>query len=164
MLHFFSSHDKYGNWTEWSEILAEIICVISKSNERAAQVRLVIKSMISDQNCTTRGSITTLLHPFWNRLNTGLGQFKYFIRMQYWAGLKLNSFFFRLRDFCKGDKLSNFFKLRYTERALWLSVVATENLCTRKFIASIFCPGKLCCLELSKHSSYYSIFSGFNYK
>ena len=49
------------NWTEWSAIWAEII------------------SMISDQNCTTRGSITTLLHPFWNRLNTGLGQFKYFI-------------------------------------------------------------------------------------
>ena len=35
--------------------------------------------MISDQNCTTWGSITTLLHPFWNRPNTGLGQFKYFI-------------------------------------------------------------------------------------
>ena len=35
--------------------------------------------MISDQNCTTRGSITTLLHPFWNRLNTGLGQIKYFV-------------------------------------------------------------------------------------
>ena len=53
--------------------------VISKSNERAARVRFEITSMISDQNCTTRGSITTLLHPFWNRLNTGLGQFKYFI-------------------------------------------------------------------------------------
>ena len=38
-----------------------------------------IKSMISDQNCTTWGSITTLLHPFWNCPNTGLGQFKYFI-------------------------------------------------------------------------------------
>ena len=38
-----------------------------------------ITSMISDQNCTTRGSITTLLHPFWNCPNTGLGQFKYFI-------------------------------------------------------------------------------------
>ena len=36
-------------------------------------------SMISDQNCMTRGSITTLLHPFWNHPNTGLGQFKYFI-------------------------------------------------------------------------------------
>ena len=35
--------------------------------------------MISDQNCSTRGSITTLLHPFWNHSNTGLGQFKYFI-------------------------------------------------------------------------------------
>ena len=38
-----------------------------------------ITRMISDQNCTTRGSITTLLHPFWNHPNTGLGQFKYFI-------------------------------------------------------------------------------------
>ena len=38
-----------------------------------------ITSMISDQNCTTRGSITTLLHPFWNRPNAGHGQFKYFV-------------------------------------------------------------------------------------
>ena len=68
-----------GNWTKWSAIWAEIIQVISKSNERAAQVRFEITSMISDQNCTTQGSITTLLHPFWNRPNTGLGQFKYFI-------------------------------------------------------------------------------------
>ena len=38
--------------------------------------------MISDQNCTIQhntNSITTLLHPFWNRPKTGLGQFKYFI-------------------------------------------------------------------------------------
>ena len=41
-----------------------IIRVISKSNERAARVRFEITSMISDQNCTTRSSITTLLHPF----------------------------------------------------------------------------------------------------
>ena len=51
----------------------------SKLNEHAARVRFEITSMISDQNCTTRGSITTLLHPFWNRPKTGLGQFKYFI-------------------------------------------------------------------------------------
>ena len=38
-----------------------------------------IKSMISDQNCTTWGSITTLSHPFWNCPITRLGQFKYFI-------------------------------------------------------------------------------------
>ena len=53
-----------GNWTEWSAIWAEIIRVISKSNERAVRVSFEITSMISDQNCTTRGSITTLLHPF----------------------------------------------------------------------------------------------------
>ena len=53
--------------------------VISKSIERAARVQFENTSLISDQNCTTRGSITTLLHTFWNRSNAGLGQFKYFI-------------------------------------------------------------------------------------
>ena len=50
-----------GNWTEWSAVWAEI------------------PNMSSDRNCMTRGSITTLLYPFRNRLNTRLGQFKYFI-------------------------------------------------------------------------------------
>ena len=68
-----------GNWTGRSAIWAEIICMISKSNEHAVGVQFEITSMISYQNCTTQGSITTLLHPFWNHPNTGLGQFKYFI-------------------------------------------------------------------------------------
>ena len=55
-----------GNWTEWSAIWSEIICVISKSNKHAAQVRFEITSMISDQNCTSRSSITTLLDQFSN--------------------------------------------------------------------------------------------------
>ena len=79
-----------GNWTEWSAIWAEIIRVISKSNERTAWVRFEITSMISDQNCTTRGSITSLLHPFWNRPNTGsVGS--NMLLMQNWASLILNS-------------------------------------------------------------------------
>ena len=83
-----------GNWTEWSAIWAEIICMISKLNERAPRVRFEITSMISDQNCTTRGSITTLLHPFWNRSNTGLGQFKYFIdAVLSWFEIKFVYFF-----------------------------------------------------------------------
>ena len=48
-----------GNWTEWSAIWSEIIRVISKSNERAARVWFEFTSMIKDQNCTTRSSITT---------------------------------------------------------------------------------------------------------
>ena len=40
------------------------------------RVQFEITSMISDQNCTTRDSITTLLHPFLNRPNTGFGHFK----------------------------------------------------------------------------------------
>ena len=68
-----------GNWTEWSSIWAEIIREISQSNECSVRVQFEIIIIISDQNCTTRGSITTSLHPFWNRPNTRLGQFKYFI-------------------------------------------------------------------------------------
>ena len=70
-----------GNWTEWSAIWAEIIRMISKSNKYTVQVWFEITSMISDQNCTTQSSITTLLHPFWNRPNTGFGQFKYVINV-----------------------------------------------------------------------------------
>ena len=44
--------------------LKSYVRVISKSNEGAARVRFEITSMISDQNCTTRISITTLFHPF----------------------------------------------------------------------------------------------------
>ena len=84
-----------GSWTEWSTIWAGIIRVISKSNERAAQVRFEITNMIPYQNCTTRGSITTLLHPFWNCPNTGLGQFKHFIdAVMSRSEIKFMSFFF----------------------------------------------------------------------
>ena len=60
-----------GNWTEWSGLKFEF--------NLKTRVQFEITSIISDQNCTTRGSLTTLLHPFWNRSNTGLGHFKYFI-------------------------------------------------------------------------------------
>ena len=45
---------------QWSAIWSESIRVISKSNDRSAQVRFEITSMISDQNCTTRSKINTL--------------------------------------------------------------------------------------------------------
>ena len=38
----------------------------SKSKELAARVRFEIKIMISDQTCTTRSSIPSLIHPFGN--------------------------------------------------------------------------------------------------
>ena len=81
MTHFllFFNWINDSNWTEWNAVWAEIICVISKLNECAAWVRFGITIMISDQNCTTRGSIATLWHSFWNYPNTRLGQFKYSI-------------------------------------------------------------------------------------
>ena len=45
-------------------IRSEITLAISTLNERAARVRFEIKSMIADQNCTTRSSNTILLDPF----------------------------------------------------------------------------------------------------
>ena len=47
------------------EIELSLYSVISKLNKRAAQVRFEITSMISDQNCTTPSSITTLIHQFY---------------------------------------------------------------------------------------------------
>ena len=93
-----------GNWTEWNAIWAEIICVISKSNLHAVRVRFEIASMISNQNCMTRGSITTLLHPFWNRPNSGFGQFKYFIDVVLsWFEIKFIHFF-RAKNKSFGNK------------------------------------------------------------
>ena len=48
------------NWTKWSAIWFEIIRVILKLNKRVERVPFEITSMIPDQNCTTRSSITTL--------------------------------------------------------------------------------------------------------
>ena len=53
-----------GHCTEWSAIWSEIKRVITKSHDREAGVRFVITSLISDQNCTTRSAISTLLHSF----------------------------------------------------------------------------------------------------
>ena len=52
------------NCTEWSAIWSEIKRVITKSHDREVGVRFVITSLISDQNCTTRSAISTLLHSF----------------------------------------------------------------------------------------------------
>ena len=38
-----------------------------KSDKREARVRFEVTIVISDQNYTTRSSVTTLLQPFWNR-------------------------------------------------------------------------------------------------
>ena len=43
------------------------LCMILKSNNGAVQVQFETTSMISDQNCMTWSTITTLLQPFWNR-------------------------------------------------------------------------------------------------
>ena len=71
--------------------------------------------MISDQNCMTQGSVTTLLHPFWNRPNTGFGQFKYFIDVVLsWFEIKFIHFFWGGRGRVLETKVAKF--------ATWYSV------------------------------------------
>ena len=48
------------NFVIWSDSIR----VILKSDKRAARVRFEITILMSDQNCTTRSSIITLLQPF----------------------------------------------------------------------------------------------------
>ena len=111
-----------GNWTEWSAIWAENIRVISKSIERAVRVQFEITSMISDQNCTTRGSITTSLHPFWNRPNTGFGQFKYFIDVVLsWFEIKFIHFWGEDKSFGnKSCKICHMILYVFHFPAIWL--------------------------------------------
>ena len=72
------------------------------------RVWFVIKSMISDQIYMTRGSITTLLHPFWNHPNTGLGQFKYSIDAGLsWFEIKFIHFWGRKKKAFWKQKLQN---------------------------------------------------------
>ena len=46
------------NWTEWRTIQGVIAQVISKSDERKAQGRFDIMSLITPSICTTRGPTT----------------------------------------------------------------------------------------------------------
>ena len=76
------------NWTEWSAIWADIICVISKSNERKVQVWFEIASMISDQNCMAQLPLY-YIHFEINQIQDLVSS--NILLMQYWASLKLNS-------------------------------------------------------------------------
>ena len=58
----YPDNSKSGLKNEWRAICSEIIRVTLKLDERTNH-----KSMISDQNCTSRNSISTLSQPFWNR-------------------------------------------------------------------------------------------------
>ena len=52
----------YGNWTEWSAIWSEIIRVISKSNERAAQREFDLKSQVWFQTKIARPEVQLPLY------------------------------------------------------------------------------------------------------
>ena len=103
---------------------AEIIFVISKLSEHTAQVWFVITSVISDQNCSTKSSIATSLHPFWNRPKTGLLVSSNIWLMQYWASFKLNSSIFwgeRNKSFGnKSCKICNMILFVFHFPAIWL--------------------------------------------
>ena len=87
-----------GNWTEWSAIWAEIICVISKSNERkraqtSANERK--RAQVWFQTKIARHEVQLPLY----YIHFEITQIQDLVSsnvslMQYWAGLKLNSSIF----------------------------------------------------------------------
>ena len=81
-----------GNWTEWSAIWDEIICMISKSNERAARIWFEITWL---QTKIAQHEIQLPLY----YIHFEIAQIQDLVSsnillMQYWAGLKLNSSIF----------------------------------------------------------------------
>ena len=84
-----------GNWTEWSAISAEIIRVISKSNERAVR-SFDLKSLVRFQTKIAWHKVQLPLY----YIHFEIAQIQDLISsnillMQYWASLKLNSSIFR---------------------------------------------------------------------
>ena len=83
-----------GNWTEWSAIWDEIICMISKSNKRAA-LKFDLKSQVWLQTKIAQHEIQLPLY----YIHFEIAQIQDLVSsnillMQYWAGLKLNSSIF----------------------------------------------------------------------
>ena len=81
-----------GNWTEWSAIWDEIICMISKSNERAARIWFEITWL---QTKIAQHEIQLPLY----YIHFEIAQIQDLVSsnillMQNWAGLKLNSSIF----------------------------------------------------------------------
>ena len=78
------------NWTEWSVIWAEIICVISKLNEWTAQVQFEITS-IRFQTKIAQHDVQLPLY----YIHFEIAQIQDLVSsnillMQYWAGLKIH--------------------------------------------------------------------------
>ena len=82
-----------GNWTEWSAIWAEIICMISKSNEHAVQVQFEITSMTWTKIAQHEVQLPLYYIHFEIAQIQDLVSSNILL-MQYWAGLKLNSSIF----------------------------------------------------------------------
>ena len=93
-----------GNWTEWSAIWAEIICMISKLNECTAQVQFEITSI----RFWTKIAQHEVQLPLYY-IHFEIAQIQDLVSsnillMQYWAGLKLNSSIFGGEDKSFGNK------------------------------------------------------------
>ena len=90
------------------------------------------KYRILDQNCTAWGSITTLLHPFWNCPNTELGQFNYFIdvvlnrsetKFIHFLGGKAKSF----GKLTKNAKFATWYSLSLIFSAIWSAIWSVKQ-------------------------------------
>ena len=120
-----------GNWTEWSAIWAEIICMISKLNECTAQVQFEITSI----RFWTKSAQHEVQLPLYY-IHFEIAQIQDLVSsiillMQYWTGLKLSSSIFwgeKLRVLeTKVAKFATWYSLSFIFSAIWLAIWSVKQ-------------------------------------
>ena len=110
-------------------------------NRSSSQREFDLKSQVwSPTKIARRGSITTLLRPFWNRPNTGLGHFKYFIdaalsRFE----IKFIHFFGGKSKSYKSSKICHTILFVYHFPAIWLVTLNKPWNLIGCFVFSVAC-------------------------
>ena len=119
-----------GNWTEWSAIWAEIICMISKLNEHEREFHL--KSQAWFQTKIARHKVQLPLY----YIHFEIAQIQDLVSsiillMQYWTGLKLSSSIFwgeKLRVLeTKVAKFAKWYSLSFIFSAIWSAIWSVKH-------------------------------------
>ena len=130
-----------GNWTEWSAIWAEIICMISKSNERAVQVQFEITSMTWTKIAQHKVQLPLYYIHFEITQRQDLVSSNILL-MQYWTGLKLNSSIFGGKNWSFGNKsckICHMILFVFHFPAIWLVILNKPRNLMGCFVFSVAC-------------------------
>ena len=132
-----------GNWTEWSAIWAEIICMTSKLNECTAQVQFEITSI----RFWTKIAQHEVQLPLYY-IHFEIAQIQDLVSsnillMQYWASLKLNSSIFwrekvRVLE-TKVAKFATWYSLSFIFSAIWSAIWSVKQALKSDWLFCFWC-------------------------